>query len=65
MLHRAVSYKFTDVSELLTAFYHLGDRSDDGGSKHVRNIGQFLVNHMTQQRSRQSSSNSLPQQTEI
>jgi hypothetical protein len=44
MLRRVVSQKLTDVSEALTApiITVMMNRPDDGGSKHFRNVGQFL-----------------------
>jgi hypothetical protein len=42
----SLAEKFTDVSEVLTASIiraMMGDRPDDGGSKHLRNFGELLI----------------------
>jgi hypothetical protein len=45
----------TDISEVLTASSH---RPDDGGKKHLRNVGKLLRDYAAQYRRRLSSSNS-------
>jgi hypothetical protein len=36
------------------------ERPDDGGSKYLRNVGQFLPDYMAQHSRRQSSTQSMP-----
>jgi hypothetical protein len=53
MLHHVVWYKLTDVSEELTASII---RAMSGGSKFLRNVGQFLPDYAVQHPKTQPSS---------
>jgi hypothetical protein len=44
-----INFRNTDVSELCTAYIIMAmNRCDDGGSKHLRNIGKFVPDYTAQ-----------------
>jgi hypothetical protein len=60
--HTGRSDQDTRFQVLTTASTH---RLDDGGSKHLRNVGKLLPDYTAQQSSRQRSSCSLPWEPDI
>jgi hypothetical protein len=58
MIHRAILYILTNVSEVLTAYTitAITHHPEDGSSKHLWNADQYLRDYTAQQTRRQSSS---------
>jgi hypothetical protein len=48
LLRRAVWWKFTDVPEVLAVSIIRAMSSDDGGSKHLLNVGKHLPDYLSQ-----------------
>jgi hypothetical protein len=68
MLHRVVSRKLADAWQVLTASIITAIsrvRSDDGDSKHLWNVGQFLWDYTVQHPGRQSSFYTPPWEPEL